>query len=70
MVSKNGCNALTAAQQRIIDNGRPNDDIIISAVHPGEVTTDMNKDHGTIMPDQGLFLTIVFVNSIFSLKKK
>jgi len=63
MVSKNGCNALTGVQQKIFDTDRPEDDIIISAVHPGEVTTDMNPDHGTIMPDQSSE-TIVYLATI------
>lgn len=51
MVSKNGLNALTGAQQRLFDEGSSG--TIVSGVHPGEVTTDMNKHHGTIMPDEG-----------------
>lgn len=61
MVSKNGCNALTGVQQKIFDTDRPEDDIIISAVHPGEVTTDMNPDHGTIMPDQSIIVSIILI---------
>lgn len=51
MVSKNGLNALTGVQQRLLDGGSSG--TIVSGVHPGEVTTDMNKYHGTIMPDEG-----------------
>ena len=52
MVSKNGVNALLNPQQRAFDKDELKPGIIISAVHPGEVTTDMNPDHGTIMPDE------------------
>jgi NAD(P)-dependent dehydrogenase (short-subunit alcohol dehydrogenase family) len=50
-VSKNGLNALSTLQQKFFDESSSG--IIVSAVHPGEVTTDMNKYHGTIMPDEG-----------------
>ncbi len=52
-MSKNGLNALTGWQQRVLDEERRGEGIVVSAVHPGEVTTDMNKEHGTIMPDEG-----------------
>lgn len=51
MVSKNGLNALSVVQQRLFDEGSSG--TIVSAVHPGEVTTDMNQHHGTILPDEG-----------------
>jgi NAD(P)-dependent dehydrogenase (short-subunit alcohol dehydrogenase family) len=39
-MSKNGLNALTREQQKLVDINEKN--ILISAVHPGEVITDMN----------------------------
>ncbi len=40
----------------MLDEKRAGEGIIVSAVHPGEVTTDMNKEHGTIMPDEGMII--------------
>jgi NAD(P)-dependent dehydrogenase (short-subunit alcohol dehydrogenase family) len=52
MLSKNALNALTTAQQNQFDMSQ-RQDITVSAVHPGEVLTDMNPDFGNIEADQG-----------------
>lgn len=65
MISKNGLNALTRIQQSTFDSSRPDAGIIVSAVHPGEVTTDMNKDYGTILPDEGNETPVVLLTEIY-----
>lgn len=51
-VSKIGLNALTFIQHRkFLSDSRP--DIVINAVHPGYVDTDMSSHKGILTPDQG-----------------
>ena len=50
-MSKNGINALTKAQQDFLD--RTDRNILVSAVNPGDVKTDMNSA-GNLTPDQGI----------------
>lgn len=50
-MSKNGLNALTRAQQHKLDQDEINRDILVAAVHPGEVITDMNPG-GNISADE------------------
>lgn len=52
VVSKVGVNALTFIQQRKF-NQDPQTDIVVNAVHPGYVDTDMTSHKGTLTPDQG-----------------
>ena len=49
-MSKNGLNALTREQQRLIDADNRN--VLIGSVNPGDVNTDMNKG-GIKKPDEG-----------------
>ena len=50
-MSKNGINALTKAQQDFLDT--TDKKILVSAVNPGDVKTDMNAA-GYLTPDQGI----------------
>lgn len=56
-MSKNGLNALTREQQKQIDLNRKN--VLVSAVHPGEVITDMNPG-GNISAEEAIE-TIIFL---------
>lgn len=58
-MSKNGLNALTRAQQKQLDTEDKGRDILVAAVHPGEVITDMNPG-GNITADQSIE-TIVYL---------
>uniref|UniRef100_A0A646QFS3 carbonyl reductase (NADPH) n=1 Tax=Hemiscolopendra marginata TaxID=943146 RepID=A0A646QFS3_9MYRI len=51
-VSKVGVTALTIIQQRQF-NKDPREDIIVNAVHPGYVDTDMTSHKGPLTPEQG-----------------
>ncbi|GLG95902.1 Uncharacterized protein GBIM_02767 [Gryllus bimaculatus] len=51
-VSKNGVSALTFIQQREFDKD-PQQDIVVNAVHPGWVRTDMSSHSGPLTPEQG-----------------
>jgi hypothetical protein len=53
MVSKNGINAVTTLQQEAFDRDTSRQGIIVSAVHPGDVLTDLNHLWGELTPDQG-----------------
>ncbi|XP_055948957.1 carbonyl reductase [NADPH] 1-like isoform X2 [Argiope bruennichi] len=51
-ISKIGVNALTFIQHRkFLEDPRP--DIVVNAVHPGYVDTDMTSHKGVLTPDQG-----------------
>ncbi|XP_021946203.1 carbonyl reductase [NADPH] 1 [Folsomia candida] len=52
-VSKVALSSLTRIQQRELDEARPGDDIIVNAVHPGYVDTDMTSHKGPLSPDEG-----------------
>lgn len=52
VVSKVGVNALTFIQHRKFTED-PRADIVINAVHPGYVDTDMSSHKGPLTPDQG-----------------
>ncbi|GIY28065.1 carbonyl reductase 3 [Caerostris darwini] len=51
-VSKIGINALTIIQQKKFDEDE-REDIVVNAVHPGYVMTDMNLGNGELTPSQG-----------------
>lgn len=51
-MSKVGLTALTRIQQREFDND-PRKDIVVNAVCPGYVATDMSSHKGYLTPDQG-----------------
>lgn len=51
--SKIFVSVLTRIQQREIDRIRPDDNIIINAVHPGYVDTDMSGHKGVFTPERG-----------------
>ncbi|CAN8006029.1 unnamed protein product [Ixodes pacificus] len=51
-VSKVGVTVLTFIQQRDF-NGDSREDLVVNAVHPGYVTTDMSSHRGLLTPDQG-----------------
>ncbi|XP_067006939.1 carbonyl reductase [NADPH] 1 [Anabrus simplex] len=51
-VSKVGVSALTFIQQRAF-NSDPRQDIVVNAVHPGYVQTDMSSNKGDLTPEQG-----------------
>jgi len=53
VVSKVCVSAITRIQQRQFDKERPDDDIVINAVHPGYVDTDMTSHQGPLTIDQG-----------------
>ncbi|GAU88105.1 hypothetical protein RvY_00861 [Ramazzottius varieornatus] len=52
-MSKIGVTALTRIQQRMFDQERPGDDIIVNAVCPGYVATDMTQHKGVLTVMQG-----------------
>ncbi|KAL1437126.1 hypothetical protein MTO96_049117 [Rhipicephalus appendiculatus] len=51
-VSKVGVTVLTFIQQREF-NADPREDLVVNAVHPGYVDTDMSSHKGPLTPDQG-----------------
>jgi NAD(P)-dependent dehydrogenase (short-subunit alcohol dehydrogenase family) len=51
ITGKVALNALTRIQQKIFDNDPRK--IIVNAVDPGFVATDINKNQGILTPDQG-----------------
>lgn len=51
-ISKVGVSALTFIQQREF-NADPRPDLIVNAVHPGIVDTDMTSHKGELSPDEG-----------------
>lgn len=53
VVSKVTLSAVTRIQQRKFDKERPDDDIVISHVHPGYVDTDMTSHKGPLTIDEG-----------------
>lgn len=52
-VTKIFVSALTRVQQRELDEQRPNDNIVVNAVHPGYVDTDMTSHRGHLTPEEG-----------------
>lgn len=52
VVSKVGVTALTFLQHRCFSQD-PDKDIVVNAVHPGYVDTDMTSHKGPLTPDQG-----------------
>ncbi|XP_006613919.1 carbonyl reductase [NADPH] 1-like [Apis dorsata] len=52
VVSKVGVSALARVHQRIF-NSDSRQDLVVNAVHPGYVDTDMTSHRGTLTPDQG-----------------
>lgn len=52
-VSKILVSALTRVQQRELDKTRPGDRIVVNAVHPGYVDTDMTAHRGHLTPAEG-----------------
>ncbi|PBC29609.1 Carbonyl reductase [NADPH] [Apis cerana cerana] len=52
IVSKVGVSALARVHQRIF-NSDSRQDLVVNAVHPGYVDTDMTSHRGTLTPDQG-----------------
>jgi len=52
VASKIGVSALAGIHQ-LAFNTDPREDIVVNAVHPGYVDTDMTKHTGPLMPDQG-----------------
>ncbi|XP_015428855.1 PREDICTED: carbonyl reductase [NADPH] 1-like [Dufourea novaeangliae] len=52
VVSKVGVSALTRIHQTIF-NSDPREDLVVNAVHPGYVDTNMTSHKGTLTPDQG-----------------
>jgi carbonyl reductase 1 len=52
-VSKVAVSALTRIQQRELNASRPGDDIVVNAVHPGYVDTDMTSHKGPLTIDEG-----------------
>ena len=52
-MSKVAVSAVTVVQQRTFDKERPEDDIVVNAVHPGYVATDMSSHKGPLTIDQG-----------------
>jgi carbonyl reductase 1 len=65
-MSKVGVTALTRIQQRQLDND-PRGDIVVSALCPGYVDTDMTSHKGQLTPEQGaqtpIFLALLPENS-------
>lgn len=53
-MSKVGVSALTFIQQRAFDSD-PRGDLIVNAVHPGYVDTDMTSHTGPLTIEQGKF---------------
>jgi carbonyl reductase 1 len=51
-VSKVGVSALTFIQQRAFD-ADPREDLVVNAVHPGYVDTDMTSHMGPLTIEQG-----------------
>ncbi|CAN7942153.1 unnamed protein product, partial [Ixodes hexagonus] len=51
-ISKVGVTVLTFIQQREF-NGDSREDLVVNAVHPGFVSTDMSSHRGLLTPDQG-----------------
>nr|XP_037268365.1 carbonyl reductase [NADPH] 1-like isoform X2 [Rhipicephalus microplus] len=51
-VSKVGVTVLTFIQQRDF-NADPREDLVVNAVHPGYVNTDMSSHKGPLTPEQG-----------------
>lgn len=52
VVSKVGVSALARVHQRIF-NSDSRQGLVVNAVHPGYVDTDMTSHRGTLTPDQG-----------------
>lgn len=52
VVSKVGVAALTRIQQRSFDDDE-REDLVVNAVHPGYVSTDLTKHLGTFTPERG-----------------
>ncbi|CAH0551588.1 unnamed protein product [Brassicogethes aeneus] len=53
VVSKVGLTALTIIQQREFDAEQPNRNVMINAVHPGYVDTDMTSHKGPLTIEEG-----------------
>lgn len=51
-ISKIGVSALAGIQQAMFD-ADPRRDIVVNAVHPGYVDTDMTSHKGNLTPEQG-----------------
>lgn len=52
VVSKVGVSALARVHQKMF-NSDTREDLVVNAVHPGYVDTDMTSHKGTLTPDQG-----------------
>lgn len=52
-VTKVAITSLTRIHQKKFDTERPDDDILVNAVHPGYVDTDMTKHRGRLTIDEG-----------------
>ncbi|XP_054163233.1 carbonyl reductase [NADPH] 3-like [Oppia nitens] len=52
-VSKVAVTALTFIQQRQLNADKSREDIVVNAVHPGYVDTDMTRHKGVLTPEQG-----------------
>lgn len=52
-VSKVGVTALTFIQQSAFSRDGSRSDIVVNAVHPGKVPTDMNNHNGAMTPEEG-----------------
>jgi carbonyl reductase 1 len=55
-MSKVGLTAITRIHQRMFDKERSQDDIVINALCPGFVDTDMSSHKGHLTPEQGKYL--------------
>jgi len=62
-VSKVGVSALTIIQQRVIDQERAGEDIVINHAHPGYVDTDMTSHKGQRSVEEGA-KSIVFAATL------
>ncbi|XP_064481688.1 carbonyl reductase [NADPH] 1-like [Ornithodoros turicata] len=67
IVSKVGLTALTSIQQRAFSEDVTRPDIVVNAVHPGRVQTDMSNHKGNMTTDEGaeapVFLALLPMNS-------
>lgn len=68
-VSKVGVSALTFIQQHAFD-ADPREDLVVNAVHPGYVDTDMTNHKGPLTIEQGKLKINFFPNLKFCLNLK
>ena len=67
-VSKIALNALTEIQQREFDQD-PREDLVVNAVHPGFIVTDMTLNQGALTTEEGKKKRLKFYrNPIFKIK--